>query len=154
MGYDYYDYYGYDPSAYAVAGGIGAFFGIYLIIILAIAVIQIVAMWKIFTKAGEQGWKSIIPIYNCVILFKISGLSPWLLLVFLAAIIPFVGWIAIIALMAVLAYKLAKSFGKDGAWAVGIYFLPVVFYMMLAFGKSEYVAPGGEPTTVTKTENQ
>ncbi|MCI8383294.1 MAG: hypothetical protein HFJ33_00150 [Clostridia bacterium] len=116
---------------------------VYFVIILAIAIVQIVAMWKLFTKAGEKGWKSIIPIYNMVILFKISGLSPWLLFVFLAAIIPFIGWIAPIALNAVLAYKLAKSFGKDAGWAVGLYFLAPIFYMILAFGKSEYVGPDG-----------
>ena len=25
---------------------------------------QVIAYWKIFTKAGEEGWKSIIPIYK------------------------------------------------------------------------------------------
>ncbi len=146
MGYDY-----YYPSDYAMAAGITAFFGVYMVILIAIVVIQIVAMWKLYTKAGEKGWKSIIPIYNYVILFKISGLSPWLLLIFLVTIIPFVGWIADVALMAVLAYKLAKSFGKDGAWAVGLYFLPSIFYMILAFGSSTYVGPGGEPTNVVAT---
>lgn len=85
MGYGYSSYYNsypnsYDVSAAAATTLVGALM-VYLVIILAIAVIQIIAMWKIFTKAGEQGWKSIIPIYNVVILFKISGLSPWLILV-------------------------------------------------------------------------
>ena len=147
-----YDYYGYDSSTYAAAG-VTAFLGVYSVVLIAIAVIQIVAQWKLFTKAGEKGWKSIIPIYNYVILFKISGLSPWLLFILLASVIPFVGWIAVVALMAVLAYKLAKSFGKDGGWAVGLYFLPSIFYMILAFGKSTYVGPGGESTVVTRSEN-
>ena len=34
---------------------------------------MIVALWKIFTKAGEPGWKSIIPIYNIIMLLKIVG---------------------------------------------------------------------------------
>lgn len=38
---------------------------------LVIAILVIVAMWKIFKKAGEPGWKAIIPIYNNYILFKI-----------------------------------------------------------------------------------
>lgn len=158
MGYGYSSYYNsypnsYDVSAAAATTLVGALM-VYLVIILAIAVIQIIAMWKIFTKAGEQGWKSIIPIYNVVILFKISGLSPWLILVQLATIIPFIGWIAPIALNAVLAYKLAKSFGKDGGWAVGLYFLAPIFYMILAFGKSEYVGPGGEIETVETTNTE
>ena len=144
MSYNYsYDLSSNDLSAGTIAG-LSAFLGAYMIVIIAIAVVQIIAMWKLFTKAGQKGWKSIIPIYNTVILFKISGLSPWLLLLYLTAIIPFVGWIAMIALTAVLAYKLAKSFGKDGGYAVGIYFLPSIFYMILAFGKSQYVGPGGD----------
>lgn len=155
MGYDYSNYYrNYPATAYDVAAASTALAGIlivYMVIILAIAIVQIIAMWKVFSKAGEKGWKAIIPIYNIVILFKISGLSPWLVLVYLAAIIPFIGWIALIALNAVLAYKLAKSFGKDSGWAVGLYFLAPIFYMILGFGKSEYVGPAGEPNSVETT---
>lgn len=156
----YSSYYGsYSPSSYDVVAASTAILGVlmvYLVIILAIAVVQIIAMWKIFTKAGEKGWKAIVPIYNFVILFKISGLSPWLIFVYFAAIIPFVGWIAPIALNAVLSYKLAKSFGKDGGWAVGLYFLAPIFYMILGFGHSEYVGPAGETMTsnATATNNE
>lgn len=161
MGYNSYSsYYSSYPSSYgdisaATATTLVGALMVYLVIIFAIVILQIIAMWKLFTKAGEKGWKSIIPIYNFVILFKISGLSPWLLFVYLVAIIPFIGWIAPIALNAVLAYKLAKSFGKDGGWAVGLYFLPSIFYMILAFGKASYVGPDGETKTVdaTNTEN-
>ena len=119
-----------------------------LLIALIILIIKTIAMWKLFNKAGEKGWKAIIPIYNMVILFKISGLSPWLVLVYLATFIPYVGWMAVVALNAFLAYQLAKSFGKDAGWAVGLYFLAPIFYMILAFGKSQYIGPNGEQTAV------
>ena len=128
----------------AIAAAFGAYVGVFSIIVIAVYIIQVIAMWKLYTKAGEKGWKSLIPIYNYVILFKISGLSPWLILLFLTAIIPFVGWVVTVVLNALLAYKLAKSFGKDIAWAIGLYFLPSIFYMILAFGSSQYVTPGGE----------
>ncbi len=157
----YSSYYGsYPSSSYDVAAAAStAIFGVlmvYLVIVLAIAIVQIIAMWKIFTKAGEKGWKAIVPIYNFVILFKISGLSPWLIFVYFATIIPFIGWIAPIALNAVLSYKLAKSFGKDAGWAVGLYFLAPIFYMILGFGKSEYIGPAGETATfdATTTNNE
>lgn len=151
MGYGYSNYYSsYSMPSSLVATILGALMA-YLVIILVFVVIQLVAMWKLYNKAGEKGWKSIVPIYNAVILFKISGLSPWLLFVYFATIIPFIGWIAPLVLNAVLAYKLAKSFGKDGGWAVGLYFLPSIFYMILAFGKSEYVGPGGKSTTIETT---
>ena len=72
-------------------------------------------------------------------------------LLLLLSFIPVVGTIISIALMAVLSYKLAKSFGKDAGWAVGLYFLAPIFYMILAFGSSEYVGPGGESTGTTNS---
>ena len=47
-----------------------------LIVGLLVAVIMIAAMWKIFTKAGQPGWASLIPIYNIYILCKIVGDPP------------------------------------------------------------------------------
>ena len=41
-----------------------AFLSTYFFIILVLVVLQIVANWKIYTKAGKPGWASIIPIYN------------------------------------------------------------------------------------------
>lgn len=38
----------------------------------AIWIAMVVAVWKIFEKAGEEGWKSLIPIYNNYILCKIA----------------------------------------------------------------------------------
>ena len=159
-----YDYSGYDVSQYArsysnvdtavatgIGAAIGAFMGIIIVISLVIAVLQIIAMWKVFTKAGEKGWKILIPIYNIVILFKISGLSPWLVLVYLASIIPFVGWIAVLVLTIYQAYRLAKSFGKDVGYTFGLWLLPTIFYMILGFGDSTYVGPGGV-SKVVETE--
>lgn len=151
MEYNYYDYDAIAAANSSVLVGLGSMMIFFLLIGLVIAIIQIVAMWKLYKKAGEAGWKSIIPIYNAVILFKIAGLSPWLILVYLLGIVPFIGWIAIIVMTAILCYKLALSFGKDIAWAIGLYFLAPIFYMILAFGKSEYVGPGGEKPVEVKT---
>ena len=119
---------------------------IYLIIVLVIAILQIIAMWKLFTKAGEKGWKSIIPIYNLVTLFKISGLSPWLILVYLLGAIPIVGGIICLILLIYQANSLAKAFGKDVGYTIGLLFLPTIFYMILGFGKAEYVGKGNVST--------
>ena len=61
-----------------------------LIIGLLIALLMIVAMWKVFTKAGQPGWASIIPIYNLYIWCKIVGRPWWWILLML---IPFVNFI-------------------------------------------------------------
>ena len=44
----------------------------WMLAILAMAVLMIVAMWRIFAKAGEAGWKAVIPFYNTYILYKIT----------------------------------------------------------------------------------
>ena len=43
------------------------------IIYLAIIIAIIVGMWKIFEKAGEAGWTSLVPFYNLWILNRIGG---------------------------------------------------------------------------------
>lgn len=136
MGNSYYSYgTATDAEILAAAGG---FLAVYSLIILAIAVVELVGMWKMFTKAGEAGWKCLIPIYNLVILFKIAGLSPWLILCYLLSIIPFVGWIVMLGLQIYLAVNLSKSFGKGNGFAAGLFFLQPIFICILGFGNAEY----------------
>lgn len=141
----YYDYsYDFDASnaAFAMFGGMLAGMLIFImLIVLVVAIIQIIAMWRIFSKAGEKGWKSLIPIYNLVVLFQISGVSPWLILLYLASWVPFIGWIIPLALTIYLDCKLAKAFGQSSGFTVGLILLPSIFYLILAFGKSQYVGP-------------
>ncbi len=150
--YDYYDY-GYtaaDSSFFtALWAVLGAFLGMVLMIALVIAILQIVGMWKVFTKAGEKGWKCIIPIYNIVILFRISGLSPWIIFGYLAGIIPFIGWIVCLGIYIYQCNSLAKAFGKDIGYTIGLLFLPTIFYMILGFSKAEYVGKGNVSTAST-----
>ena len=42
-----------------------------LLIPLAIFIAFIASYWVIYTKAGEAGWKCLIPIYNLIVLLKI-----------------------------------------------------------------------------------
>ena len=136
---------------YAVVGGAmaGAFAGIAMVVsvvALIVGVLTIIASWKIFTKAGQKGWKCLIPIYNNVILFRIAGLSPWLILVYFASIIPVVGWIAVLGVTIYLMHNLSKAFGKDGAFTVGLVLLNTIFMMILGFGKAEYQLNKNEVT--------
>lgn len=42
-------------------------------------------------------------------------------------------------IVAILMYiGIARNFGKGGGYAVGMIFLPIIFYPMLAFGSAEY----------------
>lgn len=127
---------------YAALGGIVGFvagIAMFMAIFAAIVgILTIIAQWKIFTKAGEKGWKSLIPIYNMVVLFKISGLSGWCVLGYLVGIIPIIGPIIALGITIYLMINLAKAFGKGSGFAVGLIILNTIFIMILAFGSAEY----------------
>lgn len=128
-------------SSTSSTGDISALMGMLTIPLIIVAVVMIVAQWKIFTKAGEAGWKCLIPIYNLAILYKISGLSPWLILLFLLSWIPFVGWILIAVLAILQNVKLGQAFGRSTGFIIGLILLGPIFQLILAFGSSEYVGP-------------
>ena len=110
------------------------------IVALLIALVLIVAMWKVFTKAGQPGWASIIPIYNLYIWCKIVGRPGWWILLML---IPFVNFIICI----ILCIDLAKSFGKGAGFGIGLALLGVIFFPILGFGSAQYQGPAAGSTT-------
>lgn len=101
---------------------------------LLLLAVTLAGMWKVFEKAGRQGWEAIVPIYNLYVLTVIVG-QPWWLLVLL--FIPIVNFLV----AAFLCYKLAERFGQGVPFAAGIFLLPFVFYPLLGFGEAEYTAP-------------
>jgi len=105
---------------------------------LAFAIVIIVAMWRIYTKAGKPGWAAIVPIYNLYVLTQIVGRPGWWVLLML---IPFVN----IVVAFILAVDLAKSFGKDGAFGIlALAIFSIVGYPILAFSKATYVGPSAK----------
>ena len=108
--------------------GLGFFFSI---VVLTTVIILIVARWKIFTKANQPGWASLIPIYNALIFLKIIGKPWWWILLFC---IPYVNLV-----FHIWGYNLlSKKFGKDEGFTVGLVLLPFIFLPILGFGSSEY----------------
>ena len=133
-----------------------ALLGTYLVIVLIWYVLQVIAYWKIFTKAGQPGWKSIIPIYNQYIEFRIAWKIPYMYWIWLACLVAGAmlgsinGWVAYIGTIASLAstiigvislIKLAKAFGHGVGFAIGLIFLGPIFMMILGFGSSQYFGP-------------
>ncbi len=113
-------------------GGVGG--AIFLVLMLAIAVLVIVGLWKVFEKAGQPGWAAIIPIYNIYILLKIVGRPWWWIILF---IIPIVSLIITI----IVYIDVAKSFGKSVLFGIGLIFLAPIFICILGFGDSKYIGP-------------
>lgn len=127
-----YYYYGGYPS------GLAYFLGAYAITValigLATSILMVIGMWKMFSKAGEPGWTSIIPFLNSYKLFKIGWGSGW---IFLLGLIPIVNLVIHI----MLGIKLARAFGKGTGFAVGLILLPGIFYMILGFSDAIYYGP-------------
>ena len=151
---------------------LGAFFatmGIFAIVFaVAWYILQVVAYWKIFTKAGRPGWHSIIPFLNewdrtdmswnrtmawvmiaCMILGSIiystgttvneDGVVVRTVVGNIGSIISLVG--GIIAIIS--EYKLAKAFGKGFGFFLGLLFLNPIFKLILGFGDAQYQGPQG-----------
>ncbi len=135
---------------------------IYATICLIWYIIMVVANWKIFTKAGQPGWMSIIPILNTFIIFKISWNTMMFWIMLGAGVLGSVlstiagedgGILAILGIICTLAmlviglidtHKLSKSFGHGIGFTLGLIFLSPVFTLILGLGKSQYIGPNGE----------
>ena len=102
-----------------------------LIITIGLILLMIISMWKIFEKAGMEGWESIIPIYSTYILTKIVNKPGyWTILMLLPYVnIIFSIWVA---------NRLSKSFGKTEGFTIGLVLLPFIFYPILAFSDDVY----------------
>ncbi len=117
-----------DMYASEAVAGFGIVFWIFY---FALIIFMIVVMWKIFVKAGKPGWGCIIPIYNIILQLEIAGRPFWWIFLMFIPIVNIV--IAIIVL-----FDIAKAFGKSGGFAIGMLFLPIIFFPILAFDSSEY----------------
>jgi hypothetical protein len=104
------------------------FIGFYFVLIVFI----IITNWKIFEKAGQPGWASIIPIYSGIVKLEIIQKPTWWLFMLF---IPLVN----IYYLIVMTNELAKSFGKESSFTVGLIFLPFIFFPILAFGDAKYL---------------
>ena len=111
-----------------LTGAIAAMGLFFWILSMALSILMIVSLWKIFKKAGKPGWASIIPIYNIYIMCEIAEKEWWYVLL---SCVPF----ANIYAMIVLYNGMAKRFGKSGGFVAGMILLPVIFFPILAFGK-------------------
>lgn len=119
-----------DAVAALLGGGIAIFYLIMWLFAMACCVLALIALWKMFSKAGRPGWAAIIPFYNIWILCDICFNNN--ILWFILAIIPATSWIA----MAVSCFALAKAFGKGAGFGVLTFLFPYIGYAILGFSKS------------------
>jgi hypothetical protein len=104
------------------------------VVYIAVWALIVAGWWMIFTKAGEEGWKAIIPIYNVIVLLKIVGRDWWWVILMLIPIVNLIIWV-------IISLDLAKSFGRGTGFAIGLIFLPFIFALILGFGGDRYQGP-------------
>ena len=108
----------------------------------AVAVLFMIAtMWRLFSKAGESGWKSLIPIYSAIVFQRILGRPGWWVLLMMVPVVN-------LAIAIIECFDLARVFGKGAGYAIGLMLLGPLFFALLAFGPAKYVGPGGTPSPV------
>lgn len=145
----------------AVVGGIvGTVLTVMSIIFVVYYVLLVISRWKLFKKAGEKGWKAIIPLYNLYVLYKLTWSKKyfWILMVstilwsicravyqtatgntqLICSFILLILIIVLIVLYFISLYRLAKAYGHGAGYTIGLIFLNFIFILILAFGKSEY----------------
>ncbi len=112
---------------------INEFFILISVVFLLLSTIIICFSYsKIFKKADKSSWKGLIPIYNLIPLLEVVHLP---LYYFFLLLIPVVQLFPMVRI----AQNMAQSFKKDHKFAMGLLFLPFIFYPLLAFTEDKYI---------------
>jgi signal peptidase I len=104
--------------------------GLFIFIIISL-IASLIGLMKIFEKAGEQGWKALIPFYNAYVWLQVIEKPMWwLLFIFL----PFIN----VFMWFLLTVETAKTFNKNQLWEQGLAAVfPFVYLPYLGFSKKE-----------------
>jgi len=105
-----------------------------LVIVALVVALVLGAYGLVFVKAGQPFWAAFVPVYNTVVMARISG-RPWwhgLIWVVPLATLPFAF---------ILPIDLARTFGRSTAFGVGMVLCGFVFVPWLALGKDRYFGP-------------
>lgn len=149
-----------------------------MLVTTVISLLMILANVKIYQKAGRPGWAAIVPYYNSYVKAEFSGCTNdfWFFLVATlistvqswlfefvdstALSFAFIGVALLASIIAVvfavrIEYRMAKAFGHGVGFTLGLIFLPVIFYPILAWGQSSYVLEMPNPynTETSRQEN-
>lgn len=149
---------------------LGFFVIIILLLVIAICITVIIAQWKLFKKAGKNGWEALIPFYSTWVLIEIAGLNWWYFLITIAGSIlsliglEGLGWLTTIASYFVsflVYYNIAKKTKQNeilyGILGILVPFVPVLiigFSKKITFDNNIAVSPNGpigEPKQNTTT---
>lgn len=172
-------YYPYYVNVEQLLGNGLTIFSDFSLVNLLLFVFGIVVNYLVLEKAGERGWKSLIPFYSDYLEYKLYWDKS---LFWINLIMPFVG-LTIISLVAILHYyttflavlfvvgcillltslifdiilkiKKGKCFGESAAFGIGLILLGTIFCAILAFDKKcQYIGNVKVVEEEENTENQ
>ena len=90
---------------------------VYSTLSLAWSVLPIIGMWLVFEKAGEKGWKAIIPFYNVYTMLKIGDRKQHWKLYLIGVILYLVCLLVLTVYMMWFVFALIAAFGAvDMGW--------------------------------------
>ncbi len=153
-----------------------------LAIIFGLYILICAADWKVFTKMGEKGWKSLIPVYNLYLILKNCSKMKYFTVTIVFAVLALVlestavavgeaygdanPWYLVLSLLNLAAqivllvveikihYHVSKSFGHGAGFTIGLVLLPFIFNLILGFGKSEYIGNTTLETVMPQSDNE
>ena len=102
-----------------------------VVVYVAAVVLVLVGVWKTLVKAGQPGWAVLIPFYNVYVLLKVAGKPGWWLLLMFVPVVNLV-------ITIIMYVGIANNFGQGGAFGIGLWLLPFVFFPILGFGDARY----------------
>jgi len=108
---------------------------IFVIALVALIILTVLGMARTYGKAGKPPWAIIVPIFNVHCMVKMAQKSGWWTL---AICIPYIGWLFSIPVYT----AVARRFGKNDLFGIGLLFLPFICFPILAFGKAVYTPEG------------
>ena len=128
--------------------------GAYSWVAIVLGILTVVALWRIFTKAGQAGWKALIPIYNLHIFAGICWKASYFWYSLLASCVlagvgsavggTFGSLLSLIGSIVSLLYTvysmihLSRRFGKSGGFTVCLVLFNTICLMILGFGSADY----------------
>ena len=104
------------------------------LLVLSTTAVMIASGWRLLQKAGRPGWPVLVPVYGPWVALELLERPRWWLVPLL---LPGVG----VVFAVVLAFDVAKAYGRSPAFGVGLIALLPVFAPILAFGDAPYRRP-------------
>jgi len=108
-----------------------------LVVAAVVIIFMMICMCIVYSKAGQPAWAALVPVYNLWVLAEIADKPGWYGLgIALAGFIPIVGPVVQIILHISISIGVASAFDRGVIFGIGLFFLPFVFYPVLAFSRN------------------